>query len=63
MHLLRVRSNLPADQGNSRVGYIVCVGDDGCGERNDPQTGHYFDTERYIDAVSWLNEEDRKKIY
>jgi 4-oxalmesaconate hydratase len=30
----------------------------------DPQTGHYFDdTRRYIDAVTWLNDEDRKKIY
>jgi 4-oxalmesaconate hydratase len=30
----------------------------------DPQTGHYFDdTKCYIDAVTWLNDEDRKKIY
>jgi 4-oxalmesaconate hydratase len=30
----------------------------------DPQTGHYFDdTKRYIDAVPWLSESDRHKIY
>jgi 4-oxalmesaconate hydratase len=30
----------------------------------DPETGHYFDdTKRYIQAVSWLREEDRHKIY
>jgi len=28
----------------------------------DLQIGHYFDdTKRYIDAVSWLDDEDRKK--
>ena len=64
MHRLRVRSNRPADPNNPRVVYFVCGGDDGCGERNDSQTGHHFDdTERYINAVTWLNEEDGKKIY
>ncbi len=30
----------------------------------DPQTGYYFDdTKRYIEAVPWLGEEDRRKIY
>jgi 4-oxalmesaconate hydratase len=30
----------------------------------DPETGHYFDdTKRYIDAVAWLGEQDRRKIY
>jgi 4-oxalmesaconate hydratase len=30
----------------------------------DPETGHYFDdTKRYIDAVPWLRDEDRRKIY
>jgi len=30
----------------------------------DPETGHHFDdTKRYIDAVTWLREEDRKKIF
>jgi 4-oxalmesaconate hydratase len=30
----------------------------------DLQTGHYFDdTKRYIDAVSWLSERDKHKIY
>jgi 4-oxalmesaconate hydratase len=30
----------------------------------DSQTGHYFDdTKRYVDAVTWLNDEDRKTIY
>jgi len=29
----------------------------------DPETGHHFDdTKRYIDAVSWLSEQDRRKI-
>jgi 4-oxalmesaconate hydratase len=30
----------------------------------DPETGHYFDdTKRYIDAVSWLSAEDKRKIF
>src|SRR5581483_8621204 len=30
----------------------------------DPETGHHFDdTRRYVDAVSWLSERDRRKIY
>jgi 4-oxalmesaconate hydratase len=30
----------------------------------DPETGHYFDdTKRYIEAVSWLGAEDKRKIY
>jgi 4-oxalmesaconate hydratase len=30
----------------------------------DPETGHHFDdTKRYIDAVTWLSEEDRRKIF
>ena len=30
----------------------------------DPETGNYFDdTKRYIDAVPWLSEQDRYKIY
>ena len=30
----------------------------------DPETGHYFDdTKRYLDAVTWLSDEDRKKIF
>ena len=30
----------------------------------DPETGHYYDdTKRYIDAVPWLSDEDRKRIF
>jgi 4-oxalmesaconate hydratase len=30
----------------------------------DPETGYHFDdTKRYIDAVSWLSDEERKKIF
>jgi 4-oxalmesaconate hydratase len=30
----------------------------------DPETGHYFDdTKRYIDGVSWLSTEDKRKIF
>ncbi len=30
----------------------------------DPETGHYFDdTKRYIDAVAWLGEEAKRKIF
>jgi 4-oxalmesaconate hydratase len=30
----------------------------------DPETGHYFDdTKRYIEAVPWLHEGDKRKIY
>ena len=30
----------------------------------DPETGHYFDdTKRYIEAVPWLKEADKRKIY
>jgi len=30
----------------------------------DPETGNHFDdTKRYLDAVSWLSDADRKKIY
>jgi 4-oxalmesaconate hydratase len=32
--------------------------------RIDPETGNHFDdTKRYIDAVVWLSEADRQKIY
>jgi len=30
----------------------------------DPETGHYFDdTKRYIDAIPWLADEERQKIF
>jgi 4-oxalmesaconate hydratase len=30
----------------------------------DPQTGHYFDdTKRYLDAVTWLTEADRRAVF
>ena len=30
----------------------------------DPETGHYFDdTKRYIEAIPWLSEADKRKIY
>lgn len=30
----------------------------------DPETGHYFDdTKRYLDRVTWLSDEDRRKIF
>src|SRR5438309_6225701 len=30
----------------------------------DPETGNHFDdTKRYIDAVAWLSDTDRRKIY
>jgi 4-oxalmesaconate hydratase len=30
----------------------------------DPETGHYFDdTKRYVDGVSWLSAEDKRKIF
>jgi 4-oxalmesaconate hydratase len=30
----------------------------------DPETGHAFDdTKRYVDAVPWLTEDDRTKIF
>ena len=30
----------------------------------DPETGHYFDdTKRYIDAIPWLNDKDRGKVF
>ena len=30
----------------------------------DPETGHYFDdTKRYIDAVTWLGAEEKRKIF
>jgi 4-oxalmesaconate hydratase len=30
----------------------------------DPQSGHYFDdTRRYVDAIGWLSEADRQKIF
>ena len=30
----------------------------------DPETGHPFDdTKRYIDAVAWLGEEDKRKVF
>lgn len=30
----------------------------------DPETGHYFDdTKRYIDAIPWLNGEERSKVF
>jgi len=35
----------------------------GGGERNDSQTGHYFDTDRFIDTAIWLSDEDMKEIY
>lgn len=42
---------------------ILFASDYGGGERNDSQTGHYFDTDGFIDAAIWLSDEDRKKIY
>jgi 4-oxalmesaconate hydratase len=30
----------------------------------DPETGHYYDdTRRYIDAIEWLSDADRQRIY
>jgi 4-oxalmesaconate hydratase len=30
----------------------------------DPETGHYYDdTRRYIDAIGWLSDADRQRIY
>jgi 4-oxalmesaconate hydratase len=30
----------------------------------DPETGHYYDdTRRYIDAIDWLSDADRQRIY
>ena len=30
----------------------------------DPETGHYFDdTKRYVDAVTWLSGEEKRKIF
>jgi 4-oxalmesaconate hydratase len=30
----------------------------------DPETGHYFDdTKRYVDQVTWLSDDDRRKIF
>jgi 4-oxalmesaconate hydratase len=30
----------------------------------DPETGHYFDdTERYVDAIDWVSDEDKRKIF
>jgi 4-oxalmesaconate hydratase len=30
----------------------------------DPETGHYFDdTKRYIDALTWLGAEDKRKVF
>jgi 4-oxalmesaconate hydratase len=30
----------------------------------DPETGHYFDdTRRYIDAIEWLSDADRQRIF
>ena len=30
----------------------------------DPETGHHFDdTKRYVDAITWLTAEDRRKIF
>ena len=30
----------------------------------DPETGHYFDdTRRYIDAIEWLSDADRRRIF
>jgi 4-oxalmesaconate hydratase len=30
----------------------------------DPETGHHYDdTKRYVDAIEWLSDADRKKIY
>jgi 4-oxalmesaconate hydratase len=30
----------------------------------DPESGHYYDdTKRYIDAIGWLGEDDREKIF
>ena len=30
----------------------------------DPETGHYFDdTKHYVDAVTWLSSEERRKIF
>ena len=30
----------------------------------DPETGHHYDdTRRYIDAIEWLSDADRQRIY
>ena len=30
----------------------------------DPETGHHYDdTKRYVDAIAWLTDADRRKIY
>jgi 4-oxalmesaconate hydratase len=30
----------------------------------DPETGHHFDdTKRYIDAITWLSDEELRKIF
>jgi 4-oxalmesaconate hydratase len=30
----------------------------------DPESGHYYDdTKRYVDAVTWLNDAEKKMIY
>ena len=30
----------------------------------DPETGHYFDdTKRYVDAITWLSESDKRKLF
>jgi len=49
---------IPADNilfASEMVGAVRCI---------DPETGfHFDDTRRYIDAVAWLNDADRRKIY
>ena len=53
--LLRI---VPVDNilfGSEMVGAVRSI---------DPETGHYFDdTKRYLDAVSWLTDEDRRKLF
>jgi 4-oxalmesaconate hydratase len=49
---------VPADNilfGSEMVGAVRGV---------DPETGHYYDdTKRYLDAIDWLPDADREKIF
>jgi hypothetical protein len=51
-------------QGHSCRQYTLCFRDGWSLRGIDPETGNHFDdTKRYIDAVAWLSEKDRRKIY